>query len=168
MKKLLVALLSIAAIAGLLVLNTGCKTVVTDKGDGTFVTNKVVNAAAIIPVINGVVPVAVQIAVNKDTNSVPYLRAASVVLDALVSSGNYNPADVSAALSSLKANTPEAQLAVSAGLAIYKAFAADAVTAKLESSQSLAVLKAFSEALKQGLAYSVTPTVGNVVQVKVK
>jgi hypothetical protein len=170
MKKISIVIATyIILIAVLGFANTGCKSVVTTDASGTSITNKVVNSAAVVPNINGVVPIAVQVAISKDSNSIAYFGAAAVILDALVTSGEYNPTNVTSSLSSLKINTPEAQLAVQAGLSIYKAFAADAVTAKLQSSEFLAVLQAFSDAIKQGLMFSSSPVgVGTEIQIKVK
>ena len=148
--------------------NTGCKTVVsTNPTSGATITNQVVNSAAIIPVINAVVPLAVQVAVQKETNSIVYFQATTVVLDTLVTGGTYDPANVTAALSSLQVNTPEAQMAVQAGLSIYKSFAAEAVTQKLTATESLAVLQAFSDAIKQGLMFTRSSS-GTTIEVQVK
>jgi hypothetical protein len=155
MKKLFATLVCVLAIAGLVAVNSGCKSVVTtDPITGISVTNKVVNSEAIIPVLQTTIPLAVQVAIAKDTNSVAYFKATTVVLDTLAAGGNYDPMAVAAALNSLKANTPEAQLAVMAGLSIYKSFASEAVNAKLNSAQFAAVLKAFSDSIKTGLAFA--------------
>ncbi len=145
----------------------GCKTVVSTGPSGEPVTNKVVNAAAIVPIINGVVPVAVQVAIIKETNSVPYFQAATVVIDTLVNSGVYDPARLQAALSGLKVSNQDAVLAIQAGLSIYKSFAAEAVAAKLTQTEYATVLKAFSDAVKQGLMFSLTPG-GKAMTIKVK
>lgn len=169
MKKLLIALMGVVAVAGLLTFNTGCKSVVTtDPTTGVVTTNKVVNADVIVPVVQTVVPIAVQIAVERETNAAPYLKAATVVLDALVTSGTYDPASVQAALDGLKVPatySKEGAMAVEAGLAIYKGFAAQAVTQKLTAQQILPVLKAVSDSIKQGLAWSAAPDAGVSVKV---
>lgn len=164
-----IAGVSALVLAFLIVLGTsGCKTVVTPNTDGTYTTNKVVNSAAVVQVVNGVVPVAVQIAVNKDTNCIAYFQAATLVIDTLVNSGVYDPMKLQSALVSLKAGSSDAQLAIQAALSIYKSFAADAVTAKLKQSEYLVVLAALSDGIKQGLMFSVSPNgVGKNIQIKV-
>ena len=162
MKKTLIGSVCLALIAGLTILGTiGCKTVVSTNPDGTTQTNQVANSAIIIPIIKGMVPIAVQVAVDKETHSVIYFRAATVVLDTLVSNGVYDPAAVSSALDSIKITDKDTKLAVDAavqvGLALYKSFAADAVTAKLSKADILSVLQAFSDSIKQGLAFSASP-----------
>lgn len=170
MKKTLIGSVCLALIAGLALLGTiGCKTVVTTNPDGTTQTNQVANSAVIIPIIEGVVPVAVQIAVSKETNSVVYFRATTVVLDTLVSNGVYDPAAVASAIDSIKITDKDTKLAVDAavqtGLALYKSFAADAVTAQLNKADILSVLQAFSDSIKRGLAFSASPADGKTIVV---
>ena len=168
-KNYVIVGISAVVLALLVILGTsGCKTVVTPNTDGTYTTNKVVNSAAVVQVINSVVPVAVQIAVNKDANCVAYFQASTLVIDTLVNSGTYDPAKLQAALVSLKATSQDAQLAIQAALSIYKSFAADAVTAKLKQSEYLVVLSALSDGIKQGLMFSANPNgVGQNIQIKV-
>lgn len=152
-----------------LIATTGCKTTVVNNPDGTVVTNKVINAQMTAKIIRSVVPVGVQIAVIKETNSIPYFQAAVVAIDALAYSGVYDPIKLQEALTSLKIDSQDALLAIQAGLSIYKSFAAEAVTAKLNDTEYLVVLIALSDSIKQGLVFSAIPSSeANSIQVKIK
>ena len=150
-KSIILTLIS-ALILGLFLIN-GCKTVITNNPDGTSVTNKVVDVKTVTNSINFVVPLAVQVAVGADTNSVPYFNAAIVTIQVLARQGEYDPQYLE---DSLKASsglqTPEAKLAIQAGLGLYKAYIADSINLNSKKLDYGVVLVAFSEALKTGLA----------------
>jgi len=161
-------ILAIFAFSILSMTFSGCKTVVSTQSNGTLVTNTVVNSAAVIPVINSVVPIGVQVAINKDKKSVAYFNAAIVAIDTLVNAGVYDPAKLQSSLVALKADSQEAELAIQAGLSIYKSFVAEAVTSKLKETEYLAVLAALSDSLKQGLAFATSNTPGSAISVQIK
>lgn len=149
--------------------STGCKTVVTTNTDGASITNKVVDSTAIISVINSVVPVGVQIAVAKSTNSIPYLKATAIAIDALVSAGVYSPSQLQTELVKLNVTNADAQMVIQAGLSIYKSFVADAVVAKLAEKDYLVVLKSLSDAINQGLMFaSSTAGTSPAISVQIK
>lgn len=137
------------------ILITGCKTIVTNNSNGTTITNKVIDVGTVTNTINVVVPLAVQIAVGADTNSVTYINAAIVTIDLVASKGDYDPARLEQLLNDIGSEdlkTPEAKAAVQAGLGLYKAFVADSINLNTSKIDYGAVLTAFSNSLKDGLS----------------
>lgn len=130
----------------ILLLVTGCKTYTTN-GEAT----KVVNSELVVNIINGVVPVAVSVCVDKNPNSSTYLLLTAVVIDGLVGSNVTSVTDIEAALSAFNIDNADASLVVRSVLSIYRSFAYDAVTAKLEEEEYLVVLRSLSTAIKAGL-----------------
>lgn len=161
-KTKIIAGLACLSIIGLLMFGgAGCSTVVTPNPNGGNTTNQVVNAEAIVPVLNAVVPIAVEVAIQKDPKAVAYFDAATVVLDTVIANGTTDPTAINNALNGLNVTNQYAELAVQAGISIYDSFAAQAVSAKLQSSQFILVLQALDTDIKQGVAFSTAGT--NVV-----
>src|SRR5690242_6633188 len=131
MKKFIPSVLLVAlflALGALLVTSSsGCKSV-----PQTTVTNGVTNTVIVSeldPVrtsdaIRAVVGTAVPFAIQKDTNSVAYFRAAAVILSVAANNGNYDPASLQASLDHISVKelrTPEAKSAINAAFGIYRA-----------------------------------------------
>lgn len=138
-------------IAPLALMLAGCIT--TQLPDGTTV--KRVDPQAIATLATVALPPAVQFAVGADKNAAPYFRAVQVAIDAVLAGGAFDPATVSATIDKMTVNelkTPEAKAAVEAALGIYRSFAGQAVTAKLDSSGYVIVLRAARQAIEDGLS----------------
>jgi hypothetical protein len=139
-------------------LSTGCKTTATTTVSGG-VTNTV-QTTSLDPertagVIQALVPAGVALAAEKDTNSIAYFRASSILLHALVDNGATDPAQVKATLDTISVKelrTPEAAAVTQAALGIYQAYFADVVARKLDNNQWLVpVLTAIAEGIDAGL-----------------
>lgn len=170
MNKKIIAFCSIALIAAMAIVGfSGCTTVVTTNPNGTTTTNKVVNSAAIVPVIDATVPLAVQVAISKDKNAIQYFTDATLALDLVIANGDYSVTNVQAQLAKSNVNSPQAQLAVVAGLSLYKSFAAEYVTTNIDKTQAVNVLQALDDSIKLGVSLSAPAnTNGTVVPVKVQ
>jgi len=133
---------------------TGCK---------TLTPNQVSNA---VNLINVTVPIGVEYAVMKDTNTIPYFRAAADVIDISTIPGT-SPVELINSLNNIgrvNFNTPEARLAVMTGIGIYEAFFVQSVAS---NTNEVVVLQALSKAIRQGLP-PVTTKMGHKSKIKRK
>lgn len=136
--KTSLALIAIGSAIGLgSSLIQGCKTTttVTNGQTNTVTTLDPQRTADAIRVI---IAAGVPFAVEQDTNSIAYLRAAAVVFKAAANKGEVDPAQLNAALAALSVKElrgPEARALVNAVVGIYKVSFGDAVSAQLDKTQ---------------------------------
>lgn len=151
-----VAVVILCSIMGLVsAMFTGCKTTTTIGSDGS---TNVVSSLDPVKVSEGIkvlIAAGVPFAIQQDANSVPYLRAAAVVFKAAANSGDYDPAQLDAALKKISVKElrdPQARALVIAVLGVYKVTLADAVNAKLNQSDwAIPVLNAIADGLDSAL-----------------
>jgi hypothetical protein len=116
-------------------------------------------------ILNATVPIAVEYAVIKETRTIPYFRAAADAIDLAASTGNIDPTKLVASLQALgvkELKTPEAELAIMAGVGIYQVFFAETVSGDVNA---VAILHTLAMDIRQGLP-PVTTTKGHKSQVK--
>lgn len=102
-----------------------------------------------VNVLNATVPVAVAYAIQKDTNTVPYIRASADVIEVVASGTNLAPAVLIADLNKIpQFNSPEAKLAVMAGVGIYSAFYGQTLG---NDTNTVLILKTLSADIRLGL-----------------
>lgn len=135
--KFPIVLIAIGSAIGLLTACTqGCKTTATVT-NGVTNTVTTLDASKMSASVEILVAASVPFAIEKDTNCIPYLRAAAVVFKAAAESGKYDSAQVESALDSISVNelrTPEAQAGVKAALAVYQVYLGEIVSAKLDAT----------------------------------
>lgn len=124
----------LALTATLAVSTTGCRTaaVVTTNADGTSSTNNqttflgtVVTPAGIYSQFRGGNSLAALNALRADPAALPYLNALHQVLEATVTTGNYDPVALSAAVAALPLKSihdPHALEAIQTGFALWQMF----------------------------------------------
>lgn len=96
------------------------------------------------------IPVAVEYAVMKDPRAATYCNAAAAVIDTVAGSGDTSPDALLTALAGIDPalETPEAKLAVMAGVGIYSAYFAKQVQS---DANTVLVLRTVALAIRQGL-----------------
>ena len=156
MKKLFTILAAAAVAVSLITGLTACKTVVTTPpGGGAPVTTTTLDTNLTIALIGAVVPPAVSMACTKDRNAGPYFSQAATVLKALATGGDYDPVTISNALSRIsirELRSATAAQAEVAALAIYQAYFAQVVDAKLIQVIWLQpVLNSLADAIQSGV-----------------
>ena len=115
----------VAVCAGFMILFGGCATTPTQSP-----------AQIAATAIRALVPAAVQYAAVEDTNSIPYFKATALALETAVSSGQYDPVKIKAALDAVNAkelHSPMAQAAVMAGFGLYQGFFAATVVSDADA-----------------------------------
>jgi len=155
-KEVAAAAVALLAMVALLGFGAGCTTATVPGANGQPATTvPTLDTNAVITGINAVVPVAVRLAVQKDTNCGPYLKQAAIIFRAAAMRGDFDPLMIQQSLASIsikELRTDEAALAEQAGLALYQAYVAQVVSAKLDQVVWLRpVLDALSRAIVQGL-----------------
>lgn len=153
MKKteIIIAVLTIAALAFL----TGCKTAGGSSSGGTNAPIVRLDPQMTSDAIRVAVAAVVPFAIEKDTNSIAYFRAAAIVLNAASDSGNYDTAQLKASLDHISVRelrSAEARAGINAAFAIYKAYAGKAVDAKLAQDEWVKpVLQALADGINAAL-----------------
>lgn len=160
MKLIIAPLCALIIVVGLCIGNNGCTTVTNTTTDTngvtttnittTLDTNKVINA------LNAAVPPAVRLIVANKPQTRQYFQDVAAGINLFTStSSTFDPSGLNAAIKSAvgsDAVDPDAFAAIDAGVAIFKAFYGDALTAKLNTpSWLLPVLRAFADDINAGL-----------------
>lgn len=153
MKKL-IGLAGIIALIGASAVVTVSTTGCSSTGTGTNSTVQTLDTNAVIAGIKAVVPIGVRLACEKDTNAAAYFDQAALIIGAAANNGTFDMQTLTNSLATISVRelrSQDAILAEEAGLAIYQAFAAQVVTAKLDQVTWLRpVLSALADAIKEG------------------
>lgn len=149
------ALMVLLALIAIPIVSPGCKTVSASDGGTNSAPVVRIDPEMTSDAIRIAVAAAVPFAIEKDTNSIPYLRAAAIVLNAAADAGNYDPAQLQASLDHISVKelrSAEARAGINAAFAIYRAYAGKAVDAKLSQDVWVKpVLKALADGISAGL-----------------
>ena len=105
--------------------------------------------------IAGIVALAVPVAIQEDTNSVPYLAMVANVFSMSAEIGVYDPAQIQASLDAISIkelrDSTIAKQAVLTAMAAYKGLAAKAVDAKLDATKWGPFAKSLLSAMATGI-----------------
>lgn len=102
----------------------------------------------------------VSLAINKDTNSIAYFRAAEVILTGALANGQYDPGQLTAALNAISISelrdSSSAKAGVQTGLVLYQAFFGQVVSAKIADASPY--LRPGLAAVRDGIAAELPAT----------
>ena len=117
----------------LIFVSTGCKSILGPAGTPiTIVDSNLVDKTS--AVLKATVSGAVIIAVQKDANSVPYLRLASRIIDKSLAGGDTTPSTLEKSIGAVSVKElqgPEAKLAITAALGLYEVYWGEYVRSKI-------------------------------------
>lgn len=129
---------------------TGCVTRPKDGGNA----NAYINPSNTAVIVEGTVEIATLYAMKQDTNTIQYFLAAASALDLILDNGVVDPQQVRETLAQATAGDSSAEtwLVIAAGLNVYRVFAANVVSEKLDQVEYLRpVLIGFRNGIKKGL-----------------
>ena len=148
-----------------LVLFTGCVTPANPSGQ-IAVAGANINPVAVSQAIEIAAQLGTFAVVKKNPEARAYFAMSSVAIAAVISSGNYTPANLTAAINNIDSSNQEVNLGIAAAVSLYQAMYGQMVNEKITNASpyTLPALNGLVKGINEGLAMSpntqiITPAV---------